>query len=78
MACVYAVRCNFAAADREAVSDADRETLWLRAVGLDKHSPYLGLRRVARDFRAPPLPAAAAVRQAIFTPPIPFVRAHAA
>ncbi|MBM3490352.1 MAG: hypothetical protein FJX68_07865 [Alphaproteobacteria bacterium] len=62
----------------EALRAADRETLWLPAVGLDKHSPFLGLRCVARDFRPLPLPAAAgAVRQAIFAPLIGFARARA-
>ena len=57
----------------QAMRAAAPEAAWLPAAGLDRHSPYLGLRRVARDFRPPPLPAAArGVREAIFVPLVPF------
>lgn len=47
--------------------------LWLEAVGLDRHSPLLGLARVPRGWS--PQPAESRARETLFAPRFPFTRA---
>ncbi|HXQ54115.1 MAG TPA: hypothetical protein VN802_23675 [Stellaceae bacterium] len=49
---------------------------WLEAVGLDRHSPFLGLRKVARGARISPLDKDIGASETIFDPITPRRRAR--
>src|SRR6185312_15376552 len=42
--------------------------LWLEAIGLDRHAPLMGLRKLQRGSPPPPLDEAAGLRETIFEP----------
>jgi hypothetical protein len=49
-------------------------TVWLEAIGLDRHAPLLGLRKLPPGSRPAPLDAAGGLRETIFAPLTPRLR----
>jgi hypothetical protein len=67
--------------DGAAASDARERArripgmVWAEAIGLDRHAPVLGLRKIARGTEPPPLLHEAGLNETIFTPIAPRRRA---
>jgi hypothetical protein len=64
-----------AEAQRTALADAS-EVMWFKSVGLDRHTPLIGLRGVSGPSTAPST-ASAGVQAGIYRPICPFIRAAA-
>jgi len=66
-----------AEARRTALADAS-EVMWFKSIGLDRHTPTIGLRPTADVASAPPLAPTTGVQAGIYRPICAFTRAAAA
>ena len=66
-----------AAAARDAMMRSQPDMMWLPVIGLDRHTPMIGL-RVLRDTAGPPLSGSARFQEAVYRPISDFATAAGA